>query len=398
MKKPLLIRLGTAFNPDNHNSPSEPAFLKNFSLCNPCFAINKEMAYIYLHYLKIIDYHSDVYFHQKIPKNIPGIQYFTMYPYPVFELSFVKEKQKFESTIRPTSELRRIEYKDFLLLSSNILLTTFLKNFSKILNINLSDKNINYHGNINSYILLNEKDKNKYFFENKFLIIDDYETDIQIIYQNLILKNNYIYESYLNKINDIYNINLKLNINEEETLDDVMEKIKIFYNYYIRLMTLKDIIIININKDENRQFLSKYIEDKTINKLILQYNYYKKKFLQGNHNEIDNENLIEDLNFENEEENNNDEEEENYDEEEVEENYNNEEELEENNNEEEVEENYNNEEEEENNNEEEEVEENNNDEEEVENYNNKDEEEEVENYNNKDEEEEENNNEEEVEE
>jgi len=93
MTKPLLIRMGTAYNSDNHNSPAEPRFLKNYSLCNPCFAINKEMAFIYLRYLKIIDYHSDVYFHQKIPKNIPGIQYFTMYPYPVYELSFVPEKK-----------------------------------------------------------------------------------------------------------------------------------------------------------------------------------------------------------------------------------------------------------------------------------------------------------------
>ena len=37
MNKPLLIRLGTAFNPYNHNSKDIPRYIKNFSLCNPCF-------------------------------------------------------------------------------------------------------------------------------------------------------------------------------------------------------------------------------------------------------------------------------------------------------------------------------------------------------------------------
>ena len=289
MNKPLLIRLGTAYNPDNHNSGAPAMFLKNYSLCNPCFAINKEMAIVYLHYLKIIDYHSDVYFHQKIPKNVPGIQYFTMYPYPVYELSFVKEKQKFVSTVRPTKEFRRIEYKDFLLLSSNFLLTTLLKNFSQIININLSDNNINYFGNINSFILMNEKEKGRYFFENKFLIIDNYDIDIQIIYKNLILKNNYLYEPYLKKINEKFNIDINLEINNIDNLNNVMDKIKLFYDNYIKLLSIENIIIININNDENKNYLLKFMNKNMLNQLIQQYNYVKTKFLSvitdGNANE-----------------------------------------------------------------------------------------------------------------
>ena len=121
INKPLLIRLGTAFNPSNHNSRDEPIFLKNFATCNPCFAINKQMAEIYLHFLQKIDYPSDIYFHKLIPQNIKGIQYFTMYPYPVYELSFVKEKQKFESLVRPINAFIRIEYKELLFLSMEVI-------------------------------------------------------------------------------------------------------------------------------------------------------------------------------------------------------------------------------------------------------------------------------------
>ena len=301
MNKPLLIRLGTAFNPDNHNSTAPAMFLRNYSLCNPCFAINKEMAIVYLHYLKIIDYHSDVYFHQKIPKNVPGIQYFTMYPYPVYELSFVKEKQKFMSTVRPHKEIRRIEYKDLLLLSSNILLTTFLKKFSKLINVNLTDNNINYFGNINSFILMDEKEKGRYFFENKFLITDNYNTDVQIIYKNLILKNNYVYKQYLKKINEKFSIDINLEIKDDDSLEDTMTKIKIFYDNYIKLLSVENVIIININdnnennnqnnneNNKNKNYLLKFMNKSMLNQLIGQYNYIKTKFLSvitdGNPNE-----------------------------------------------------------------------------------------------------------------
>jgi len=301
MNKPLLIRLGTAYNPDNHNSTAPARFLKNYSLCNPCFAINREMAIVYLHYLKIIDYHSDVYFHQKIPKNIPGIQYFTMYPYPVYELSFVKEKQKFMSTVRPHKEFRRIEYKDFLLLSSNVLLTPLLKNFSKLININLSDTNINYFGNINTFVLIDEKEKGRYFFENKFLITDDYETDIQIIYKNLILKNNYVYEPYLKKINQKFSIDINLEIKDNDTLDDTMKKIKLFYDNYIKLLSVQNVIIININdNNSNKNYLLKFINKNMLNQLINQYNYFKTKFLSVITDENANEKEVEEYSVENE--------------------------------------------------------------------------------------------------
>jgi len=282
MKKPLLIRLGTAYNPYNHNSRDEAMFIKNFSLCNPCFAINKSMAIVYLYYLKIIDYHSDIYFHKRIPKNIPGIQFLTMYPYPVYELSFVKEKQKFDSLVRPVNAFRRIEYKEFLFLSSNLFLNTFLKNIVKDMMLDIRLDQIGYNGNINYFMLLNEKDKGRYYFEYKILLVDDYYDDIKIIYNTIksndkdIIK---IYELYRIYINKVYNLNI--------TFDDknLLESIKLFYRYLLEFLDLENIIKININNKKDIEKLHKIIKIDSINEHI---NYYKKykTILLNNINQI----------------------------------------------------------------------------------------------------------------
>lgn len=290
MKKPLLIRMGTAFNPDNHNSNASPQFIKNFSLCNPCFAINRQMAQVYLYFLKIIDYHSDVYFHQKIPKRIPGVQYFTMYPYPIYELSFVKEKQKFSSTVRPKNEYRRIEYKEFLFLSSNLLLNICIKSITKKMNLDIPIEKVGYNGNINYFILLTNKEQKQFYFENKILLIDNFYDDIKIIYQNIIKNTEIykIYKIYLLKINEKFNLELDLeNINKLDQVDQVdqvdqnilINKIINFYKYYLQLIELENIIKVDINNENDYSKISKYIDINTLKKNINIYNNYKNIFL-----------------------------------------------------------------------------------------------------------------------
>ena len=297
MQMPLLIRFGTAFNPDNHNSPAEPRFLRNYSLCNPCFAINRMMAMVYLKFLKIIDYHSDVYFHQKIPKAIKGIQYLTMYPYPVYELSFVKEKQKFDSLVRPVNAIRRLEYKDFLFITGNSLLNIFVITIIKILNLDIRLKNMGYHGNLNYFIFLDEKEKQKYYFQNKFLIYDNYYDDIKIIYQNIIMNNLSmikIYNLYLSNINNKNNLSLNL-ANGEKLLDNIV----LFYKYYLELINKENVIKIDINDDSLCELLIKNINSTDASSIIIKskilkdninnYNNYKSIFLQNCN--ITNENI-----------------------------------------------------------------------------------------------------------
>ena len=276
MDKPLLIRLGTAYDSSNHdNINASPIFLKNYSLCNPCFAINKEMAIVYLSYLKIIDYHSDIYFHKKIPRNIMGVQFFTMYPYPVYELSFVKSKQKFESLVRPKNGFRRKEFKEFLFLSTNVLLNIFLKNISKKLLMDISFNKIGYNGNIDTFILLEEDEKERFHFENKILLIDDMNDNIKIIHYNIIKKNKdaiKIYNLYLNKINKIYNLNLEFND------IDLIKTIVLFYKYYLELLDIKNIIKIDITKKEDIDHFSKILKIKNLDKEIANYHLCKKIF------------------------------------------------------------------------------------------------------------------------
>ncbi len=266
MNAPLLIRMGTAFNPDNHNSRAPARFLKNYSLCNPCFAINKEMAMVYLKYLKVIDYHSDVYFHQKIPKNIPGIQFFTMYPYPIYELSFVKSKQKFESLVRPSNGFsRRMEYKEFLFLSSNLLLHFLLKRIVQKFPYDIKDDKIGHHGNIDYYILMDEMEKAKYYFEYKILLVDNEETDIKMLENNISLD---IYKLYQQKFEELYG-------KDEE---DLIMNAKAFYKKYMKLMDdIPNLIKINVNNVEQMKFLNNFINPSILNQYINEYTNIRDK-------------------------------------------------------------------------------------------------------------------------
>ena len=298
MEMPLLIRLGTAFNPNNHNLNSYPRFLRNYSLCNPCFAINRSMAMIYLKFLKIIDYHSDVYFHQKIPKTVKGIQFLTMHPYPVYELSFVKEKQKFESLVRPVNAIRRLEYKDFLFITGNPLLDIFTKSIIKFLKLDIFTKKFGYNGNLNYFILGDEKDKMKYYFENKFLIYDNYYDDIKIMYQNIIMNNETmikIYNLYLFNINKKNNLSLSLT-NNEKLLDNIV----LFYKYYLELINKENALKIDINNDSLCELLIKNINETRASSILMKpkimydninsYKNYKSIFLQNcniTNNDID---------------------------------------------------------------------------------------------------------------
>ena len=237
---PLLIRMGAAFRHENHNSKSEPMFIKNYALCNPCFAINDVMARFYLEKLKIIDYHSDIYFHEQIPKYYPQVQHFTMFPYPIYELSFVKEKQKFSSTVRPENGIRRIEYKEFLFITTNFLSSIFLDNYMKKSRFYIRKDSIGMSGNINSFLILNEFDKKRFYFEYKFVIFDNIIDEIKIIYSGLNSNKN-IFDPYIHKINELLNITFSIDN------DNLLKSSIYYYYYYMKMIHLLNPTIIHIN-------------------------------------------------------------------------------------------------------------------------------------------------------
>ena len=264
---PLLIKMGAAYDHKTHHLFREPQYIKNYSLSNPCFAINKEMIKIFLYNLKMIDYHSDVYFHQQIPKKFPNLQFLVMNPFPVYELSFVKNIQKFNSLVRPKNQVRRKEYKDFLFVTINKLMEFIPIKYSTNLKLSISNNNIGFNGTINYYYLLNEHDKTKLYFQNKIFLYDNEKDDINIITNDL----KYNSKSYLLNIIQIILDNYKMEINNN--INSIIDNIHLIYPKIIQYFHEQYFTIININESN---IFSKY-------DIIDKYNKIKKNIFNNQH-------------------------------------------------------------------------------------------------------------------
>jgi GR25 family glycosyltransferase involved in LPS biosynthesis len=258
LQQPLLIKMAAAFDHINHNLfNNQIYYTKNYALSNPCFAVNKPMIKLFLDNLKIIDYHSDVYFHKTIPRYFQNnMQMFVMRPLPVFELSFVESYKKFDSLVRPNNSIRRKEFKEFLFFTITEKLEYIPLKFSNKYNFKISNSEMDFNGNINSYFNLNNNEKKKYFFKEKIAFFDSYENDIHhIIHQLTNDKNNYLHKV----INDTiyhYKLNIKLKIDNENELKNDLKNIYPKLISYLETLQFK---IININDDEtsqNKLFLS----------------------------------------------------------------------------------------------------------------------------------------------
>tara|TARA_A100001015_G_scaffold273340_1_gene328710 strand:+ start:2135 stop:3346 length:1212 start_codon:yes stop_codon:yes gene_type:complete len=259
---PLLIKMGCAYDPITHNVYDKPRYIKNYSLSNPCFAVNKQMVKFYLYNLKIIDYHSDIYFHKKIPYTFKNLQTLVMNPFPVYELSFVDSVKKFNSLIRPKNELRRKEYKEFLFVTSNKLLEIVAIRFSKKLKLNISKDKMGFNGNINSFTFFKKEYQELFYFKYKILLKDSREFDISFI------NNNIENDEIISFLKSVININnLSIDITNKK---DITNNIHIIYDSY--LLLFKDYITYDINNfDKNNinkdllESIKEYINFKTDN-------------------------------------------------------------------------------------------------------------------------------------
>ena len=256
---PLLIKMGAAYNNNTHYSYKNPSYIKNYSLSNPCFAVNKEMIKIFLYNLKIIDYHSDIYFHDRIPKKFPNIQMLVMNPFPVYELSFVKSIQQFDSLVRPKNQIRKKEYKDFLFVTMNKLIEYIPLKYSKNFNLKVSASSIDFNGTINFYYCLNDHYKFKFFFQNKIFIYDNIDDDI-ILMKNDIIYNNNCYILFIIKL--VINT-YKLDINDD--INSIIDNLKYLYKYIISYFEQENFNVININEHNiftKYDFIKNYINIK----------------------------------------------------------------------------------------------------------------------------------------
>ena len=261
---PLLIKMGAAFDYGTHYLFNPPIYIKNYALSNPCFAVNKAMIKIFLYNLKVIDYHSDVYFHKQIPAKF-NIQMFTMKPFPVYELSFVKNMKKFNSLVRPTNQIRRKEYKEFLFVTMHKLLEYIPIEYSKALQILVSNTNIHFNGTINYFYLLNEHDQSKFYFKNKIFIYDCFEKDSFIMKNDLKME-----KSYLLMI--IYNVITNYQLEIEKNIESVLNHLENIYPYILKYFEDNEFLLININEPN---ILNKY-------KFIETYNDLKNSIYEQN--------------------------------------------------------------------------------------------------------------------
>ena len=106
---PVLFRIGS------HTVVNKKYYLKLFTLrkntflidnfenmANPCFLINDKFAELFLSSFDTIDTTSDDYIHRRIAKKSEVLN-FSIYPFPVSQLSYGRKNNQFESSITSNS-------------------------------------------------------------------------------------------------------------------------------------------------------------------------------------------------------------------------------------------------------------------------------------------------------
>ena len=242
-KKPLLIRLGKAYEKKTHTKKigQKHRFTKQIHMSNPCFAINTAMAKLLLENINHIDHTSDVFIHKQIIERYPTIQHFTVIPFPVYELSF-QGKMKFYSEIRPKgidaedkirqkNTLIKKEYKEILCLAHPRCGSGYASFFLKQLGLDIGHENMGKNG-ISSWMLAAE-DVNypwgdigdekasgsirRYYFANTIHVLRDPISAIpSIILENQYSRNN---DSYLFRRKHISHIALPENAVEHNPIE-----------------------------------------------------------------------------------------------------------------------------------------------------------------------------------
>lgn len=215
---PLLIGLGGAYHPQKHLLNITPHLRRQNIMCNPCFCMNYQMAELFLKSYHV-HHTSDHFMHIEIPKKAPFVQHFMMYPWPVYELSFVPSVSRFDSLVRPKGAPRRKEYKEFLFLSPSYSMNLMFFKLIQLMGIPVKEDNTlkglghrNNYGYLTNYIWKNEDIKNKSRIDKKYLFTGGKEWDLLLLKMDLMI---------YNKISSMTGLNNNINI---------MENSNVFYN------------------------------------------------------------------------------------------------------------------------------------------------------------------------
>ena len=105
-KEPVLIRIGS------HTTVNKKYYLKFFllnrttfmkntiNMANPCFYINLKFAELFLKDFDTIETTSDNFIHRKLIRKYK-IKNYSMYPFPIMQLSYGRKNNFFKSSINP---------------------------------------------------------------------------------------------------------------------------------------------------------------------------------------------------------------------------------------------------------------------------------------------------------
>jgi len=108
-KKPLLVRIGC------HTIVGKKYYLKFFllnktsfikdsiNMANPCFLINYKFAKLFLENFNRIETTSDNFIHRILVRKFDTVNY-SMYPFPIKQLSYGNKNNYFKSTINPEKD------------------------------------------------------------------------------------------------------------------------------------------------------------------------------------------------------------------------------------------------------------------------------------------------------
>jgi len=267
--KPVLLRMGYKYN-KQYFGKFEPIFTKERLCCNPCFAINNKFAQLFIDNFIYINQTSDGYIHNFLP-NTFDVQDFTMYPFPIYELSYKTRylNPEFKSTINTN----KLYYKELLFFGHPRCGGKFLHTIINNVNLKIGLNKMNQDGiilemNHTNYI-------NNYLFNKKIYFI---KHPLNCI--NGVIKENNNEQSYnyrKKKIQDNSNIILPSFIKIKTKIQKIEIAIQCLYFWDILCLNLNPDIIIRVDLDRNKLITFLNLKSININQKIKKIQHIEKQ-------------------------------------------------------------------------------------------------------------------------
>ncbi len=274
--QPLKIGLGRAFSLKQHLFPRSAKLSPGIVMCNPCFALNWQMAELYLNNVKMISSTSDVFFHREMPLSGKG-QHFHLVPSPVYDLS-TGWRAVFPSTIRPKalnprdwrrrrSYISRRDYKEFLCIGHPRSGTRYTSEVLRSFGYDVGHEKMGEHGTSSWLLAVNDrsypfgdignpKSIDAFYFEHLIHVVrNPFDAVPSIILENRYSPRQCSYLFRKKHIEKLLNIPLPENVSEERALQEEVETALQCYLAWSEICRRKDPeIVFRVEYDYEKLF------------------------------------------------------------------------------------------------------------------------------------------------